>query len=156
MTIRIPSPRAGRGASFAAFVVVVAIASTAFVGATPATGHFVLSHQGTVGDRVTGLGWQADGSATKMNFAAATAYCSDLGLAGAGDYRLPTLGELMTIVDETRVDPAIDTNYFTGAEVERFWTSTPGASGNHWRVHFGVGDAYDEPDTSEFYVRCVH
>ena len=59
-----------------------------------------------------------------MNFAAATAYCSDLGLAGAGDYRLPTLGELMQVVLHTDRLPdippeALDVHTRSGQESGR-------------------------------------
>lgn len=151
-----PNPRARTRRLAPILVVAVVLAVIPFVGAAPAPGHFVLSGQGTVHDRITGLGWQHAGPAETMTYAEASTYCAQLGLAGSGNFRLPTVEELATIVDDTRIDPAIDTDSFGGTFNARYWTSTPGASGNHWRIHFGLGDMYDESDSSEFYVRCVH
>jgi len=49
------------------------------------------------------------------------------GLCGFHDWRLPTAGELASIVHHGRVGPAIDPDYFpdVAADGTPYWTSTP-------------------------------
>jgi hypothetical protein len=72
----------------------------------------------TVRDRYTGLIWQRhvdpaceDGCCT---WSEAQDYCAGLDLGDQSDWRLPTLKELQTLVDEAQASPAIDSNAFPG------------------------------------------
>jgi hypothetical protein len=96
-----------------------------------------------VRDRYTGLVWQKDDSRTThpavLSWADAAAYCASL--ADGGAWRLPSVGELATLVDETRVGttyPAIDRGAFESTERAGYWSQT--ASGqSHWTVSFADG-----------------
>ena len=70
---------------------------------------------GTVQDKVTGLLWQKaiDATTQKLVWQDAKSYCAALPLAGH-TWRLPTRIELLSIVDFTRVGPAIDSKAFPG------------------------------------------
>jgi len=73
--------------------------------------------------------------------------------------RLPTRKELLTLVDDTRYNPAIDTAFFTECPTDDwYWTSTPAAPSPGdcaWIVHFGSGCAsWNNRDSSGF-VRAV-
>jgi len=62
---------------------------------------------------------------------------------GATNWRMPTVTELLSIVDNSRVNPAIDENFFPNSGF-RYWTSSPQAFNNStnfyaWGVHFGFG-----------------
>jgi hypothetical protein len=111
---------------------------------------------GVVHDCVTGLDWtyQYSGGHTADGGAQ---YCAELG----GGWRLPILIELVSIVDFTRQDPAIDTAYFSVPSASDgnalyFWTATPSQPGAHYRVHFADGALFQEADTDSSYsVRCV-
>lgn len=46
-------------------------------------------------------------------------------LAGYSDWRLPTVDELLTIVEKCREAPSINTNAFPATPWTGFWTSTP-------------------------------
>jgi hypothetical protein len=65
---------------------------------------------GTVLDRGTGLRWERDYVSIDAKLGAST--CAAKTFAGFDDYRLPTVIELATLVDEKRYDPAIDTELF--------------------------------------------
>lgn len=61
-------------------------------------------------DTKTGLEWQRRVETASMGIAPAT-YCEQLTISGGG-WRAPTLKELLTLVDPTRFDPAIDPQAF--------------------------------------------
>jgi hypothetical protein len=95
-----------------------------------------------VRDSVTGLEWQAVAFDKKMTWKEAEKACRDLRLGGHSDWRLPTRVELLTLVDDTRFNPAIDTDAFPNTPSDWFWTSTPYApnpTDYAWVVDFGGG-----------------
>ena len=60
-------------------------------------------------------------------------------LCGFQDWRLPTVDELMGLVDYGRVFPAINTDYFPSTRYGRFyWTASPAAECSYsaWYVYF--------------------
>ena len=71
--------------------------------------------------------------------------CRELRLLDHADWRLPTRAELASLVDDTRHEPAIDTNLFPRVKPRWHWTSTPCAwsSASAWYVYFYLGDVYD-------------
>ncbi len=78
-------------------------------------------------------------------------------VAGAGAWRLPTLPELLSIVDHDRSSPGIDVNYFPNTVNSYYWSATvyvpdPAYA---WYVYFydGYTLAYDQSDS--FHVRLV-
>ena len=111
---------------------------------------------GTVTDNQTGLVWQQADDGNTYTFAAAQSHCAGLG----GTWRVPTPKELLTLVDESRESPAIDTTAFPNTPATNFWTSAPSATnaGDAWFVDFNAyGTSYDYyPATNAFSVRCVH
>jgi hypothetical protein len=107
---------------------------------------------GEVRDNRTGLTWQGGmGSPQPMQFVTASPLCASLG----SGYRLPTEKELLTLVDPSRVQPAIDVGVFPGTAAYLYWTSqggpfpTTGVS-----VSFALG-ATAAADGSGAYTRCV-
>jgi hypothetical protein len=112
---------------------------------------------GTVFDRLTGLMWQRSAGSTPSSQAAATAACTASRLGGYADWRLPTVLELVSIVDYTAISPSIDSAAFPGTTANLFWTVTPLAGRPHeaWYVQFIQG-ATNVLDTSDFNLsRCV-
>ena len=120
-------------------------------------------------DEWTGLTWQqipdeegpaaeCPSSPTCVPWMDAAPFCANLALDGGG-WRLPTVKELATLVDETKAYPAIDTAVFTGndALLALFWTSTETITpGGGWMVAFGDGEigSFAAENTSGR-VRCV-
>jgi hypothetical protein len=131
-----------------------AFASPAVANAPP--GRYTFPAAGTVYDTRTNLTWQQADDTNSYTQSAATTYCANLSLAGTG-WRLPTVAELESIVDDTRSNPAIDPTAFPGAQIASFWSSTPiaGASGHAWMIMFDYGVAQGPTTSSTYRVRCV-
>ena len=98
---------------------------------------------GTVIDHTTGLMWTIDDIADdRMNWNDADAAAKAVTLGGFNDWRLPTRQELLTLVDDTRFGPAIDTAAFPRCKSAWYWTSTSWAgspASAAWVVYFGHG-----------------
>ncbi len=111
----------------------------------------------TVTDARTGLRWQRSPPATLHAKAeGAMAYCQGLTLGGVTNFRLPTVKELNTLIDETKVGPAIDKENFPGTASEWYWTASDyvGLPGYHWAVSFGDGASYINV-SGKGIARCV-
>lgn len=111
----------------------------------------------TVVDDRTNLVWESDAAPTPLSWHDALARCETLELAGLGEWRLPSVKELYSIIDATQSDPAISPLFATRSSAA-FWTSTPGR-GNSTSAHLisffrgaGIGDVFTELHDS----RCVH
>jgi hypothetical protein len=112
---------------------------------------------GTVTDTVTGLMWQKAVAAGTFTQAQAVAFCPMLTLATHGDWRLPTLIELTSIVDLGQSSPSINVTSFPATPAAAFWSSSPvaGPSGYGWSVSFGLGGTSSSDVTTAGDVRCV-
>jgi hypothetical protein len=102
---------------------------------------------GVVTDTKTGLSWTqnvavgADAGPMELNEPDALAYCNALTTAGL-KWRLPSVGELHSIIDETRYDPALDTTAFPNAPYSDFYWSQSAYenfAGVGWGVSFEYG-----------------
>ena len=96
-------------------------------------------------DHRTGLMWDRKTMpGGRMSWAKAKEACSLYDLGGYNDWRLPTIRELLSLVDYERHDPAIDTSAFQ-CESAWYWSSTPynpSPGVCAWYVGFGNGYAY--------------
>src|SRR5258708_11955685 len=121
----------------------------------PAT--YDTSIAGTVFDRLTGLMWQRSAGSTPSSQAAATAACTASRLGGYADWRLPTVLELVSIVDYTAISPSIDSAAFPGTTANLFWTFTALAGRPHeaWYVNFIQGGTNVVDPTDFNLSRCV-
>lgn len=121
---------------------------------------FVISSDGAGGivtDNRTGLRWQRATEPKRYPKAdEAIAYCAGVTIDGEGGFRLPTVKELNTLIDEKSVGPAIDKKTFPGTESEWYWTASPYVylPGYHWAVTFGDGPAYVNV-SGKGLARCV-
>jgi hypothetical protein len=116
------------------------------------------AEDGTVYDNRTKLTWQQSVSSTLYSQQGARSYCVSLGVAsGQTDWRLPTLKELLTIVDHSQVNPAIDPTTFPLTPLDAFWTLTSQAraSTSAWLVNFDVGRTITDSVANKYSVRCV-
>jgi hypothetical protein len=79
------------------------------------------------------------------------------GLCGAGDWRLPSRRELLTIVDNGRFNPAVDTGHFPDASGSNYWTASTYADlvGSAWQVYFKYGEVSPSDKGQSNQVRLV-
>lgn len=110
----------------------------------------------TVSDQGTGLQWQRDHFPAR-DWLAALDTCESLDLAGHTDWRLPTLKELQTLVDDRRLQPSIDVVAFPDTPSEWFWSSTPiqYPPNEAWATSYTDGYASIHAFTELQLVRCV-
>lgn len=114
-------------------------------------------------DNTYGWGSNNTGSCSGGSGCSSEAYIADvnaLGLCGetTNDWRLPTLPELLSIVDHDRASgPVIDSVYFPNTVSSFYWSGTVYAPNPAvaWYVNFGYGhtDAYSQ--SGHFHVRLV-
>ena len=86
----------------------------------------------------------------------AKAACVAARVGGHNDWRLPTIQELLTLVDYERTSPAIDPAFECSSEW--YWSSTPYASSPSlfaWIVSFGYGGSSWYGQDGEYRVRAV-
>lgn len=105
-------------------------------------------------DRGTGLRWQRMAAPGVYDWDQAFKYCNDLG----SGWRLPAVKELLTIVDPTLADPAIDPKAFPQMPAElQFWAVTfyNDMVGVGWQVGFSESTAQAYPANDLASVRCV-
>jgi hypothetical protein len=135
--------------------VAVGVALTAYASANAPAGRYTTAN-GTVYDTRTKLTWQQAVLTDTYTWANAKAYCAGLSLNGVG-WRLPTVKELQTIVDDSRTNPSIDTTAFPSTPADWFWSSSPlaGSSSDAWYVNFGNGLTSYLAVSHPNYVRCV-
>jgi hypothetical protein len=123
---------------------------------TPTT-DFTDNGDGTVTHKLTGLTWMrcsmgqtwtgstCSGTASSYTFDQARALTSTF--AGKSDWRLPSPGELGSIVDYDIYSPAINSTIFPNTSSLVFWSGSPNAnfSSNAWLVNFyyGVANYYN-------------
>ena len=121
-----------------------------------------------VRDNVTGLIWEVksdDGSIHDKDDSytwneAQNVFIAALNNAEFGgnlDWRIPTIAELTSIVNNGRFDPAINTAYFPNTESSYYWSSTTYAYRTYdaWRVYFGDGSGSGTHKLLYYYVRAV-
>ena len=105
--------------------------------------HFRDNGDGTVTDTATGLMWyQTETKA--MTWEKSLAFCEKLDFAGYDDWRLPNIRELLSLVDDSRRAPSIDTVCFPGCRPYGYWSSTTNTlyPGFAWYVGFNDGRVY--------------
>ncbi len=117
-------------------------------------------------DQANTYGWGSNntGTCTGGSGCSSNAYIADvnaLNLCGetANDWRLPTLPELLSIVDHDRASGAmIDTDYFPNTQTASYWSANALASSPNsdaWYVRFSNGLALAFGQSSGYYVRLV-
>jgi hypothetical protein len=113
---------------------------------------------GTVSDKSEGLMWQqAEGGLQKWQ--AGMTYCDNLSLGGHDDWKLPTIDQLRSMVDNDFSQPMVDTTFFPDFPPTQifYWSSTePEKNKRQAKVLiFNYGSDDDMFKNEKYYVRCV-
>ncbi len=116
-----------------------------------------LEQEKTVYDNNTFLEWQSNVSDVKYHHAGAVSYCDSLSYGGYDDWRLPSVKELLTIIDYSKNGIMIDENYFTDTPASYLWADKESlASANYfWSVNLPDGMVAANYYDSEYNVKCV-
>ena len=143
-------------------------------GVTWPSPRFTINSDGTVADNLTGLVWLENASCTAFFSGDTTAqnnrswsnaltaanslesgYCGLTDGSIAGDWRLPNVREMHSLIDLSQYDPALPTNPFTGVQSSYYWSSTTNAENTNeaWFVRLNDGYVnYGSKDGNTFYV----
>jgi hypothetical protein len=107
----------------------------------PASTRFiVLSNMGgnAVLDRETGLVWEQSPSAISDNYYNHSIRCMNLNTGGRTGWRLPTIQELLSLVDRSQVSPALPSGHpFSNVQPTHYWSAS-----NYAQVASGAYTVY--------------
>ena len=112
----------------------------------------------TVLDTSLGLTWQRNPSTSEYTHANAISYCNNLNLDGRTDWKLPTLSQLESLIDNSRSSaPYIvgGNSYFTTIQNGYYWTNTYYHTSSTFYVSFSSGSSGIYGLTYSGYVLCV-
>lgn len=116
---------------------------------------FRANADGTVSDQVLNLQWQQADSRQELTWAGAQAYCRSLRLAGAGPWRLPTIEELTSLIDDRQPGRRKVAAPFRDSK-PWYWSGTAWNSGaSHWDVYFNDGNGANNHNSNNYLARCV-
>lgn len=85
----------------------------------------------------------------------ATGKCGLTDGSSAGDWRLPNVRELQSLIDYGEYNPALpDGHPFTGVQSNYYWSSTTYAysTSNAWNVYLHDGNVSSDSETRTRYV----
>ncbi|MFO8152681.1 DUF1566 domain-containing protein [Thioalkalivibrio sp.] len=148
--------------------VVLMLAGHTTVSAEPADSRYQIEEDGAVVfDSQTGLYWErcsvgqtlvdghCAGRANRFTWDQANALDADL--PENGEWRLPTVEELQTLVEFRVFNPAIDPEAFPNTPPSNFWSSSEAAYDAFyaWTVHFANGFSNWRHKRQRFEVRLV-
>lgn len=120
----------------------------------------------TILDTRTGLTWTLEMSPTRLDWNAARAYCTGL----SGNFRLPKIQELQTLMDPMFINPSINWDVFTNArgtepvvppatvgDAILLWSETifNNSNTNAWAVLARNGTVANPAVTNKFRAYCV-
>lgn len=108
-----------------------------------------------VTDRGTGLVWQRNAAPQRFAWSFAREVCDALELGGSRGFRLPSLRELQTIVDERAAAPAFDAAFAANDDDELWSSSKSGANEGSAYVLVADGSTALRDATALARVRCV-
>jgi hypothetical protein len=137
-------------------------------GAKPAS-EFVDHGDGTVTHTRSGLMWKrcaegqawrggtCEGKATGLTWTQAVKAAHDAHDAGHRDWRVPNIGELMSIVEPRCNQPSINEAVFPATPSADFWSASTSANKAHyaWYVFFSNGYAQSHDKKEAHQVRLV-
>ncbi len=138
---------------------------------TPTTpdSRFTTNGNGTVTDNKTKLIWMrcslgqtwdgatCSGDASTYIWQQALTAAESHGFGGSGAWRLPNIKELVSIVEISCYDPAINQTIFPLTPSGKFWAASPDTRNGAyaWYVGFNYGHDYSGDKNDSRYIRLV-
>ncbi|MEI6021857.1 MAG: DUF1566 domain-containing protein [Bacteroidota bacterium] len=86
--------------------------------------HYTNNTNSTVIDNTTGLMWQKIAFKDTLTWEDALHYADTASIGGYTDWRLPNVKEIQSINDEKRINPSVNTGYFSNIGIKKYWSST--------------------------------
>jgi hypothetical protein len=117
---------------------------------------FIDVGDGTVRDRLTGLIWLKDancfglklwGQAVLDSNGLEDGLCGLTDDSSGGDWRLPNVNELLSMVDRSQDSPALPVDHlFTNVQSSFYWSSTTAKYNTAYAWYVYIGDGYSDFD----------
>jgi hypothetical protein len=117
----------------------------------------VMNNQAVL-DRETGLVWERSPDTTVRDWTFACAICYRREVANRKGWRLPTIEELASLVDNDIPNPTLPTGHsFINVQSNWYWSSATHAdyTSSAWVVSFLGGDVAYDNKSNDHYVWCV-
>jgi hypothetical protein len=113
----------------------------------------------TVTDNKTGRMWQKEDDGQEREWPDAESYCAGLSLGGHSDWRLPMMGELLSLWQNAGAKMEIRKAFFPTMRFSFYWSSTEwdhNGPGGTWGITFYAGGLQGLGTGSKAgYVRCM-
>ncbi|MFT4927819.1 MAG: hypothetical protein ACI8WB_003933 [Phenylobacterium sp.] len=138
---------------------------------TTPTANFTIVSNGMTLDTITGLMWTrcsygqtwdatnstCTGSPSSITWQDALQLSTTVTYGGHSNWRLPTVKELATIVEQSCVDPSINQTIFPATSAENYWTGTTVNDENTWAwgMAFYNGRNNNKEKLLDLHVRFV-
>jgi len=127
---------------------------------------FTYNEDGTVTDNCTGLVWLEDANCVgRKSWDDAISFCNDLASGGcgltdgsiAGEWRLPNIFELFSLLDFGETNPALPPGHPFSIFDQQTWSSSTHIRQTYraWHVHFNDGRVQYSDKINEDNVWCV-
>jgi len=97
-------------------------------------------------DRETGLVWEQSPSTTSNTWYNQSVHCINLNTGGRTGWRLPTIQELLSLVDRSQANPSLPSGHpFSNVGSSGYWSATSVAfnATSVWAVGFDEGNVAD-------------
>ncbi len=122
----------------------------------------------TITDNSTKLVWQkrtdlydsSDTCRLDLRWYSANSHCNNLSFAGNDDWRLPSIKELRTLVDNSKSSPAVNEEYFPQASTNLdYWSSTTSSHYSNMKWYLDINEGIESRgnagDQCNRYPLCV-
>mgnify|MGYP001817388280 CR=1 FL=1 len=111
-------------------------------------------------DRETGLVWEQSPSTDSQDWTFSLSSCYGREVANRKGWRIPTIEELMSLVDNENANPALPTGHpFSNVQVGLYWSTTSRVTsspdGSAWMVDFINGALDNNLKSGSYYRWCV-
>ena len=91
-----------------------------------------------VRDNNTGLVWEKAPDTTVRSWGDSTFYCINKNVGGTRGWRLPSVAELVSLIDPSLPAPFVPVSVFTGVQLDVYWSATTSADfpADAWYMDF--------------------